>query len=302
MRLLPPIVICLALLPGCKTDPIDPGEVEAELVDEDQFAAKAAETLCAQLFACECGDSPFTVETEPLPWASEAECVADKQPEFQQLLDAALVTGGSYSPKCGGEQIADLLRPDCESLWDFRVGGGRFVDTQVCPLVIAERQVGEPCEPFMANLNDCGEGMLCTYDFLCVESGELPVQKGGACEIENVDVPCAPGLFCAYQNEGPPICVEPFELGDPCPNYSCFGADLSCDYETMTCIANAGEGESCESVSCSAGLYCDGGQANTCVAQYEFGHGCANDSVCAHGGVCVNSICTPPEPAVCNFD
>jgi hypothetical protein len=302
MRSSPLVALCVALLSACKTEPDDPdNEGPIEPVAEDEFAAQAAATLCAQLFACQCGDNRATPQTEPLPWATEAECVAEKQPDYQALLDAVLATGGTYSPECGGRMIAHSERLDCLSQYAYVLGGGDSYDSQVCPLAVNEREVGEPCDPELSFVNDCGEGKACSWeDSTCIEVGPLPVPEGGLCEVGYVDLPCADGLYCLYNpEEDVNRCRPPFEVGDPCPNYACYGADLTCDTETFTCVPNAGEGESCMTVGCKAGLYCDGGQDFTCVAQYEFGHGCATDAVCADGGRCIDNVCTPPSPAVC---
>lgn len=304
MRRIPQIALCLAILSACTSDPIDPidpAEEPIEPIPEAEFAQHAAETLCAELFACQCGDSPSTMETEPLPWASETECVTEKTFEYQALLDEAL-TFGSYSPECGGRMIADFERTDCRSSWDYLAAGGHYYDDRLCPLVTRGLEVGADCEPFPPIGSDCGQGLACdSMTATCVEIGELPVGLGGDCEIGFVDLPCADGLFCTRHEEGYNTCELPAEVGSPCNQYQCLGADVTCDGSTVTCVAKAAEGESCESTSCAAGLYCDGGQGSTCVAQYGYGSGCANDSVCADGGSCIDNICTPPQPVVCSW-
>ena len=302
MRLLPSIALCLLLLPACTTpQPDGPDEIVATPVSADQFANQAAVASCAQLFECECGDNPVTPQSEPLPWASEADCVAEKEPEFQATLDQVLATGGAFSDECGGEYIAAIQRTACKTAWDYVLSGEATYNPVLCPLAVHEQAIGAECDPWASTLtNDCGEDKYCAYETnTCVARGPIPVAKGGNCDGGYYDFPCEEGLVCGYDGNGN-TCQPPAKAGDPCPNYSCLGADLTCDSNTLICIANATEGEPCEQRSCAAGLYCDGGMEFICVAQYEAGHGCANDSVCAEGGRCIGNVCQPPEPLACN--
>lgn len=304
MRRLAPLALCLTLLPACKP-PSDDGddEIVAEPVEQDRFAAEAAEAICAQLFACACGDNLFTDAIEPLPWADEAACVAEKEPELQTMLDDMLADGATFSPECGGEYIAGFERLRCDSAWDYVGGGGSYYQGFLCPLAVREQEVGAACQgDYSGRVNDCGEGKLCSQDsFTCVEIDDLPIAEGRICRVSYIDLPCDEGLSCIYDNtDGEHRCVPPYAIGDACPNYECPGADLTCNYETFVCEAPAGLGDSCEAASCAAGLYCDGGKDFTCQAKFEFGEGCANDTVCAHGADCINNICTPPPPAICS--
>ncbi len=150
--------------------------------------------------------------------------------------------------------------------------------------------------------NDCGEGKLCSFDtYTCVEVGSLPVALGGVCQVDSFQLPCTDGLLCLSNEDGSRTCQAPAKLGDPCPDYSCPGADLNCNFDTFICESNAGVGESCLGVSCAEGLYCDGGQDSTCVAQYGPGEGCASSVVCAENGQCINNFCQEPAPLVCYY-
>ncbi|MFV8753238.1 hypothetical protein ACNOYE_22040 [Nannocystaceae bacterium ST9] len=304
MRSLPPIALVLALLPACMPGmPGKSGEPQLDPVGEDEFAASAAEAICAQLFACQCGDNQFTPETEPLPWADEAACVAEKQPVFQAILDEALATGGDFSETCAAEYVASLERPECLSAWEYVGGGGKYYDGLLCPIVVTEREVGDPCQSigYEATItNDCGAGKVCSYQtFACVESGPLPAIENQSCEAGGVDLPCADGLRCSYTNEDGQRCQAELALGDPCPNYTCNSDALYCDYGTMTCQAAGAAGASCESMSCGPGLFCDGGQDFTCVPQFEYGESCASDTVCADDGSCIDNVCVAPSPIAC---
>lgn len=275
-------------------------EIEAQPVEAEQFAAEAAATVCAQLFSCSCGDNLSTEPVEPLPWADEAACVAEKQPEFQQLLDDLLASGGTFSPECGGEFIAGFERLRCDSAYDYVAGGGSYYSGWRCPLVVHEQPVGATCVVDYVGRNfDCGLGKVCSSETqTCVEIGPLPVGEGGLCEVGYVSLPCAEGLECDYV-DGQPICVAARELGEACPDYDCHSGELVCDPNALVCSAPAALGESCELIACGPGLYCDGGKDLTCQAEFEPGHGCASDSVCAAGGSCINNVCVAAPPAIC---
>jgi hypothetical protein len=140
---------------------------------------------------------------------------------------------------------------------------------------------------------------VCSADTqTCVEIGPLPAGEGDLCEVGYVSLPCGEGLDCDYV-DGEAICVAARELGDACPDYDCHSNELVCDSNTQVCVEPAALGESCEVLSCAPGLYCDGGKDFTCQAQFEVGHGCASDNVCAGGADCINNVCTAPPPAIC---
>lgn len=278
-------------------------EVEAQPVEVDEFAAEAAATVCAQLFECSCGDNLATEPVEPLPWPDEAACVAEKQAEFQAMLDELLVTGGSFSPECGGEYIAGFARLRCDSAYDYAAGGGGYFQPRLCPLVVREQALGSSCTVNYAGmLDDCGAGKLCGPETqTCVPIDPLPVAEGRICEVEYIQLPCADGLVCEYF-DGERICTAPLALGDACPDYDCYSDEWVCHPDELTCVAPAGLDESCQLLPCGPGLYCDGGKEFTCQAEFEYGHGCVNDNVCAEGGGCINNYCTAPPPAICYQD
>ncbi|RME20571.1 MAG: hypothetical protein D6806_16125 [Deltaproteobacteria bacterium] len=68
-----------------------------------------------------------------------------------------------------------------------------------------------------------------------------------------------------------------------------------CDYSTQKCVPLAGEGESCEQVSCKRGLVCAGETGSmTCRQPVAAGGDCLNMDECQAGLICSQGKCIEP--------
>lgn len=216
--------------------------------------------------------------------------------------------GGGYCQQdtcedgcCVGECVVPTVAARGESCSvDYLCGAGlgcvydEGAQDYLCSPLMGE---GEPCGGELG----CAEGLVCDWSLgLCVAQGavgEVCTSFGGAS--------CLPGGVCvdpefdgtgrcqALGDVGDPcdvecrdfdllceggVCVKAPPPGEPCtPSGGC-SASSRCNFNTMICVADVGEGEPCGSdamgatVACAGDLQCDGGSlaVNKCLAPHAY--------------------------------
>jgi len=181
-----------------------------------------------------------------------------------------------------------------------------------CPL----QQAGDPCVEFW----QCAPGLICLDQGICAPFGQL----GEPCVCNNPPCVggCGGGLWCNDQQ----MCVPPPGEGEVC-SYWCEGEDLRC--HKGICVLPGPEGDPCESSSdcwdpffhCSKEGFCvpqaeEGGScvddhwhgcqtnlaicvSGICVSRPGDGELCINGNICAQGLDCIEGICSPEPPNLC---
>lgn len=211
--------------------------------------------------------------------------------------DADVVCG--FDPACGGNlcclggcrKLGTVpIGTPCTNQTPCEAGSfcARDPNSGLFTTCTAQRPVGAACQ----SLNECDDAGYCDLN-----SGVCRALAGKdqACQ-DFGDGGCQAGLFCADPGfDGNPTCYGYAALGESCPGEwyadgckeigvacdrdtnSCAGLptagqpcaptnqgdgcapSASCNWQTDTCVARAGEGEPCgDYIRCAGSLYCDG--------------------------------------------
>lgn len=193
-------------------------ELEAEPIEEADFAAAYAQAYCSAAPCCE------TMELEP-----DADCVDVVQAEMAIDMARAREVGAVFDPEAAGVCV-EALRADAESCAAGKVAGRT---TALCEWIYTDKPLaeGEPCEgPW--DCADDGDKVGACYNqeggaFCLLEQwGEQGDACGGGGAIY-----CAPPLRCEDESW---TCEPPFELGERCVTVwggdTCVGGAV-CDVE-----------------------------------------------------------------------
>ncbi len=169
----------------------------------------------------------------------------------------------------------------------------------VCAALVAS---GGSC----SNDGDCQKGLVChkpngSGTGTCV----APVAQGASCSAGGA--PCALPNVCFMGT-----CQAPGGAGAKCDavaNNCDFTQGLYCQSGTCTKVAVATAGQACGLVNgtytlCGSGTQCmlaGTSGMGTCSAAAANGAACgSNGQSCMPGAVCVNNLCTVPNPASCH--
>lgn len=247
---------------------------------EEELAGRAA---CAAIFSGTLTDGDLC--------AADLECAQGGYCEVEPCEE------GCCAGACVVPTVA-ALGESCSVDFLCEAGAGCVYDEaaqdSLCSRLAGE---GEPC----AGEVGCAEGLVCDWSTeRCVTRGavgDVCTSFGGAsclpgavcidpefdgtgrCEaLGEVGDPCDGvcrefGVLC---EEG--VCVKAPPPGEPCtPSGGC-SASSRCNFNTMICVANVGEGEPCGSdpmggvVACAGDLQCDGGSlaVSKCLAPHAY--------------------------------
>ena len=188
------------------------------------------------------------------------------------------------SSSCTAEAMGS---DDCVGTCIRRVGAGaRRTDFAECEEGLIEyngtcyqpRAEGEQCFTQRNHRYGCGRGLFCNSSLIC----ERQKPEGAACSDTSG---CVVGLQCEHIRCRKPRLLRLGELCGTCSSLDCSLArclpDLACNNDLHQCTPPSQEGESCHSVSCAAGLWCDA--AMICRVNSAAGEPCANPFVgCDH--------------------
>lgn len=198
----------------------------------DDFVAQYAEARCGAVSQCAC---------EPLGWIDDAMCTGAMHSALDDRVDVLAELAPTYDLECLDALLAFWRSPDaCDA--DVRV--------PYCRLAAHDGAVGDACVSIATHgffVSTCADGLLCDGDGVCAEPAPaIELQAGETCTGHGVY--CTPGTFC----DGG-VCTEALAAGSACAvPQACDDASWCAvpdDAETGTCLARAGEGESCASQS-----------------------------------------------------
>jgi len=274
-------------------------------------------------------DCSYEDPDDPLPGEYDVQCAAGL---FCHPIDLECMEGCQIGSSCG----SDFSCPTGTGCAPLEVNESSNTFT-VCT------EVGSSAEALCNTDADCAKAYYCDGT-----NCQADKTASAACANHNE---CAAGLHCDLIGTG--TCVTNLSAGDACTDdYQCGPNSAGCVNEgyvagsacrnnllaagslcgsnadcrsnrcevassgevDATCVAGAGEGDDCDSLTtdgtaqtCAPGLICFGAPGSvaggTCVAQAAPGLGCENpdgdpdDSMCANG-----SACTDPwdEGAICS--
>jgi hypothetical protein len=146
----------------------------------------------------------------------------------------------------------------------------------------------------------CKWSLSDTYDCAsscCPGTCAALVDVGASCFADDRSSDCVKTAYCkrpAYLSNG--TCQAKLAQGEACENPSDVPcqAGLFCDYDSLTCMPYAKDGQPCSTYSCDGyDSYCDPTRG-TCQARLKVGAPCIayGDSGCVGYAQCLNGICT----------
>ncbi|MEM7160118.1 MAG: hypothetical protein AAF799_45190 [Myxococcota bacterium] len=270
-------VAFVALAPSCDEEAIEhPPESASSL---DQFPEQVATAYCATLFAC--GGSSSCVYSIPLPYSTEAECVAHEQTQLEQMRSNAMAAGMIYDPTCAEQIVATYEAIGCQS---FRQVAWEAPDLM--------GPTGMACQPFYVEipadsgtcitiagtgLNNCEPGKHCADD-RCHDAGDIAPCNDGLCPE---GTRCTEQASAAWGSGNNGMCTEIVAEGEPCSGPDTF-------------------------FYCEAGTYCprssEDGVADpvVCVPKLVAGEACTWSEECL-SYLCEEGQCTTPPTILCDY-
>lgn len=273
-----------AIAAACDSEP-PPREVPLARVDDEVIAV-----VCDRMFSCDCPSGQF--------YESKSQCEETTRTLADQLRSTADMQGLTWDPACLGATLDAIDGADCDPSF-----GVQEADecAPPCHYLHGNRGVGDACEIDTGYVTDCGQGLRCLGG-TCVEPcgddpSDMRGDAGESCNFgckddlfcdfndntcrrlpkldENCDVSgqCEEGVFCETTDPADPttprICKAPVELGEACRGHS-----------------------QCQSGFCPVGF---------CTELPGEGDSCRGTFVCGPGLDCVEEVCVPGAPAICQL-
>lgn len=297
------IGVLLAGGAGCGEDPAlggGPGE-GTESSGGESGSTGAPESIDAQIEAFIAMRCDRASACDCAGTVGSDDCMEADTAAWEARIAAAEARGLTRDDACVAANLATLETAACR--WPSAVlQDGAHLCTQYCAVYHGTAAEGAPCEAYDALVSDCAQGLLCdagTCVDPCSRLTGLPLGQLCGAEISGPFEDCATGGYCDWQALS---CIAYAQQGESCDGRTC-DSELFCDWNTNTCIAAGGVGDGCgKSGYCQEDLFCDyNSAAPTCRARAVAGQSCnsvpcAGDLVCGEGSVCAEA---PPAGQPC---
>jgi len=266
---------------------------------EDVIAALAA-TQCSFVEECGCVNRA-TGET----------CNSEVATLWQTRLAEGEARELTFDPTCLQQTLARMEQQECR----FNDSSLGHVCESFCAAYSGDLPLGAACTSNDPQVSDCAPGLVCSSG-LCEEPCNVltGITEGATCrtgEMGEQFEDCAGSLYCDWETA---LCTRGGQDGESCEDDRC-GDGLDCvrEGDVRVCRPYAIEGETCGSLGCASGLWCDydinqcRGPAQldeTCgLVQCDVGLVCGfSEQRCVIappvGAECLSSQCEPG--AVCN--
>ncbi len=230
----------------------------------------------------------------------EQDCADELSDRWESRRIEAEALGLTYDSECFEALAAQIEEYDC-----YWPGGTRRLCDEYCSVYHGDKEVGEDCDGLDSQASDCAQGLVCHLGTCAAPCDSLGGRTlGERCRQGEFAEPfddCAPGLFCSWETG---TCLASAGQGESCAFSAC-GPGLTCTWPNETCELAAAVGEDCEERQCAHGLYCDwsGPNQSFCRAYAQQGEQCF-ETPCDDGLWCDDSnVCVgpPEEGQLCLF-
>jgi hypothetical protein len=290
-------------------------------VSADQAASDAATALCNKYNSC----SAYFIQ---IVFGDVGTCAASLKSSLKNAL-AANGTGATpaeveaCSTAVSGTSCDDALGHNlpsaCQPVPGKLANGAACGDSSQCQSAFCHLSANGTCGACAAapaNGASCNTDSDCPAGHMCSNAGTCapPGAAGAACDPTQrpckVTLTCKNGT-CAASDQAGAACTKVTTAAGTSDNCDAL-AGLYCNGQAAsgTCakIALATSGQPCGLVNnaatlCSANGTCKGTTATsgTCQAAAAAGGSCdaTNGPSCAQPAICVNAVCTLPDPASC---
>jgi hypothetical protein len=268
---------------GCDSEPA-PREVTLAQIEQEVIAV-----VCDRMFACDCPNGRF--------YQSEGQCEDVTGTLADQLRGTADMQGLTWDPTCLGGVLDPIEDAGCGSSFDL---GDIDECAPPCHYLHGSAGSGQACEIYDPFVSDCDQGLECIAGFCAEPCSDDPSDMRGDVG-ESCDNGCKDGLFCGFDS----VCESLPKLGQNCDfgqceaGLFCEAADPDDPMTPLVCKAPVGQGEACRGhQQCESG-FCPAG---FCAELPGEGDSCRGTFVCGPGLDCIEDVCVPGAPAVCQIN
>lgn len=233
--------------------------------DEDTFPARVADAYCAALFACDPANTCWS--PDPVPYASEAECVETERGLVQEAQTAARGESLIYDAECVESIIEDFTELGCDGSIGVRLR--RTEAFQCTPYHGSVPRHENPCfEVVGSNFSDCGRNLFCDGEDMTCDPFSPP------------ECTCEDGFDCVIGTPEAYSCHPIAQIGETCGELGVTVAACTLD---AFCAQQFVDGELVGA---------------TCVPRGELGEPCMTPTECLSFN-CGDEVCIPESPLLC---
>jgi hypothetical protein len=267
---------------ACDSEP-PPREVPLSQVEDEVIAV-----VCDQMFICDCRNGRF--------YESKAQCQDTTRTLADQLRSIADMESLTWDPACLGRTLETIDDAGCDSAFDV---GTVDECAPPCHYLHGSAGPGDACQINAQYVTDCDQGLECIGGTCAAPCTDDPNDMRGDVG-EPCDFGCKDDLVC----DADFLCRAAPKLGQNCDfgqceeGLFCETADPNDPMTQLVCKAPVGIGEACRGhAQCESG-FCPAG---FCTDLPGEGDSCRGTFVCAAGLDCIEEVCVPGAPAVCEI-